>query len=151
MPNRSSRSVCWLRVSEAARSDALHAQKLLRLLELRPFGIRFLCDLEQLLVVRGRLAAIAGGRGCACASVETTEPIRFLLHRRFERRKRFLGLAGLEQHEAEQLARGRQRTGRDGGLVGRILRVGGGAEQRDRLVLATLRKGLPCERDATLN
>ena len=58
------------------------------------------------------------------------EAVRLLLHHRFELDQRFLRLAVLEQHVAEQLARRRDRARRDRRLVGQVFHVGGLAHLR---------------------
>src|SRR3954468_18785549 len=121
------------------------------LLEFRAVGVRLPGDLDQLAVIGRRLRAVTDRLGGPRAAVEAAEAVRLLLHRQLEGGERFFRFAGVEEHEAEQLARRRQRPRRDRGLVGEILRVGGRRQQRETFGLLPHRVCLPRLRDAPLD
>src|SRR5687768_17459255 len=82
-------------------------RRLLRLLE---FGasrlVSALADLHQTREVRASLLTIAGALRCAGGTVQAPEAVRLLLHRRFEFLQGLSRSFELEEHLAQQLARG---------------------------------------------
>src|SRR5262252_6730558 len=77
-------------------------------------------DLRELTVVDARLRAIAGRLGSAAGTIDRPESIRLFLQASLEFFQRVRRLLRVEEHLAQELVRGRDRTRRDGRLLGRV-------------------------------
>ena len=103
--------------------------------QLRTLGAGVLADGDQLLVVALRSRRLLQRFGRLAGAIEAEETVRLLLDGCVEGHQRFLRPAGFEQHEAEQLARRRERAGRHRRLVGGVFGVGGRRQRLDGVVL----------------
>ena len=84
-------------------------------------------------------------------AIQRTEPIRFLGECRLEFLQRLCRFLELQQHLAEQLARGRDRSRRDGALLRLVFGVGGRAHLGKRVGFSSLRQREPRQGPATLD
>src|SRR4051794_29060188 len=107
--------------------------------DLGPGIVRAFRDLDDLAIVLPGLRRVAGLNGGLGGTRIGAEPVRLLLQRRLEGRKRLLRHAALDEHEAVELARGLRHAGRHRVLLGLVLGVRRGAHRLQRLVVLALR------------
>src|SRR5439155_16871537 len=106
---------------------------------------------QELGVVGSRLGPIAREVRGPRRAGEPPETVRLDAHRRLEFLQRLARLARLQEHLGEELARRRERTRGHRVLLGRALAVGGGPEERERLVLLPLGARHPGGRNRVLD
>src|SRR5262245_13764257 len=108
-------------------------------------------DLRELAVVGARLRAIACRFGSATGTIDGPESIRLFLQASLELFQRVRRLLRVEQHLAQKLVRRRDRTGRDGRLLGRVFERRRRRQGAQRLVFLSLRPEQPPGRSLTLD
>src|SRR3989454_6755339 len=129
----------------------LLAEERLRLAELGALGVGLLAERQELGVVRPGLGPIAREARGSRGAVEPPEAVRLHAHRRLELPQRLGRLVRFEEHLGQKLARRRERPRGHGVLLGRVLAVGGGPEENERLVPLPLGARHPDRKSTRLN